>query len=487
MAVSLYTSRVVLSVLGIDDFGINTIVTSVITMFNFLNHSMAVATSRFLTFELGKNDLVQLKKTFSASLTIHIIIAIIIIFFGETVGLWYVENKMIIPFGRIQAAHWVYQLSLVSAIITITQTPYDASIISHERMNIYAYIEILSVCLKLLIVYLLLIGKFDKLILYAILTLSVTIIIALLYRAYCIKRFDECKYKFEWDKKIIYPMVSFSGWNLYANIGLDTKDKGVNIVLNLFFSTAVNAAFGLANQVSSTINKFYSNFMTALKPQMVKYYAENRIVEMENLSVNATKYSVLLLFTLSFPIIVEIDFILNHWLKNVPDYANIFCQLFLIIAIINTFWGSINYIVYATGKIRTMSFITGTVYLSIPVLSYCFFRLFEYRTVYTPLLISVVASVTVFMVTLVKTKSLIPQFSISYFLKKAVLNSFSIIIISSILPLYFHFTLNESWQRLILVIISSGTVIALGTYYIAFDKKMRKTVFKLLISKIKRI
>jgi O-antigen/teichoic acid export membrane protein len=486
LIVSLYTSRVVLSVLGVDDFGLNAIVTSVIAMFNFLNHSMAVSTSRFLTFELGKNDFEKLKRTFSASLTIHVIIAVVVFIFGETVGLWYLENKMVVPQSRMMAARWVYQLSLLSAMLAITQSPYNASIISHEKMNVYAYIEITNTFFRLIIVYILAIGNIDKLILYAILTLCVSIVIALLYRIYCIRHFKECKYRFEWDRKILYPIISLSGWNLYANVGLDTKDKGVNLILNLFFTTVVNAAYGLANQVSAAINSFNTNFLTAVKPQIVKYYAENRIAEMSSLVINATKYSVLLSFALSFPIIVEINFILKLWLKNVPDYANIFCQLFLTIAVINTLWSAVNYIIYATGKVRTMSFTVGTIYLAIPAISYLLFRFINCRIVYAPLLISIAASIAVFFVVLLKTRSLIPQFSISRFLRKAILISLIVIVISSILPLCIHFLLDEGWLRLILVILSLSVAMAVTIYCIVLNQSARNRVLGMIKNNILR-
>ncbi|GHU82954.1 hypothetical protein FACS189415_4310 [Bacteroidia bacterium] len=485
MAVSLYTSRVVLSVLGVDDFGLSVVITSVVAMFDFINHSMAVSTSRFFTYELGKNDFEKLRKTFSASFTVHIIIAIIIIILCETIGLWYLENKMIIPEGRMTAARWVYQLSLIGAFIAIIQSPFDALIISHEKMNVYAYIGILNSCLKLAIVYLLIFGNFDKLIFYAILTLCVTVVIALFYICYCIKKFQECKYCFEWDKTTIYPILSFSGWNLYSIIGSDTKDKGVNIILNLFFTTAVNAAFGLAVQVNTALSALYHNFMMAVKPQLVKYYAENRISEMNHLAVNATKYSFILCFIPYLPIMVEIDFILNIWLKNVPEYVNVFCLLFLITGLLNTFWGAINYVVYATSKIRKISFVIGTIYLFIPVISYFLFK-FNYKIVYAPLLINIIVSIVVTFIVLLKVHSLIPQFSIFLFIKKSIISNIIVSAISAILPLFIHFSMAEGWLRLILVILSSTIMIAISTYYILFDRQTRISLIGFISNKIRK-
>lgn len=483
MAVSLYTSRVVLATLGANDFGLNSVVTSVITIFFFLNSSMAGATSRFLTFELGKNDLEKFKKVFSAALTIHIIIALIILILGETIGLWYLENKMVIPEGRMTAAHWVYQLSLVSAMITLTQVPYNASIIAHERMNVYAYIEILGTCLKLGIVYLLVIGNLDKLILYAILTLCVTIIMTLIYRAYCMKHFTECRYKFEWDRKILYPMLSFSGWDLYGIMGSSLKTNGINIVLNLFFTTVINAAFSVSMQVCNTVDRFSSNFLISVNPQIIKYYADGKIKEMENLVVNASRFSILLNFLFFFPLILEIDFILNLWLKEVPLYTNIFCQLFFIMIIINTLWKPLTSVIQATAKIKIISIVTGSLYLLIPVISYVIFKLGN-RTVYVPLLVALVIYVIVFIVNLRIVHHLVPEFSIFLLIKKAILENLIIIIASGILPVIVRFSLDSEWLRIILIIILTFTIMALTTYYFALSKSMKEKIkHRLLIIK----
>jgi O-antigen/teichoic acid export membrane protein len=331
MAVSLYTSRVILATLGADDFGLNAVVTSVITIFFFLNYSMAGATSRFLTFELGKGDTEKLGKTFSAALTIHIIIALIILFLGETIGLWYLENKMVILESRMNAARWVYQLSLIAAMFSLTQAPYNASIIAHEKMNAYAYIDILQSCLKLGIVFLLAVGDFDKLIFYAVLTLCVTIVITIIYRVYGVRQFEECKYKFHRDKSIIYPMLSFSGWDLFGNFGNTAKYSGINLILNLFFTASVNAAYAIGHQISGVINRFAYSFLIASQPQIIKYYAEGNIAQMQGLVNQTSKFSFLLLFMLCFPVMLEIDFILNLWLGKVPEYTNISAILFMVI------------------------------------------------------------------------------------------------------------------------------------------------------------
>ena len=483
MAVNLYTSRVVLSVLGVDDFGLYAVVTSAITIFFFLNASMVGATSRFLTFELGKKDLVQLKKTFSASLTTHIVIALVIVILGETIGLWYLENRMVVPENRMTAVRWVYQLAIISSTATIIQSPYNASILAHERMNVYAYIEIFNTCLKLGIVYLLTIGNLDKIILYAILTLGVSIVILTTYIIYCLLHFEECKYKFEWDKKIIYPMLSFSGWNLLTNGAYSLSTQGIQIILNIFFANAINAAYGIAMQIHSAFYSLAMSFLMAVKPQIVKYYAEDRVLEMENLTINATKFSFLFLFSFSFPVMLEMDFVLDLWLKQPPEFATIFCRLFLIIVLLTVLSENIFRCIQATGKMKTQSIYVGGLLTLIPVIAYLFFKLGN-TTPYMPLLIALGVYIMTFFARLIIAHRLIPQVSVSRFLKKVVLTSFIIVFISSILPLFAHYSIDGGFFRFVLVVLSSISSVAIATYYIGLSRQMREKVIYTIRQKI---
>lgn len=246
MVVGLYTSRVVLQTLGVEDYGIYGVIGGIVAMMGFLNASMSGATSRFLTFELGRGDKERLANTFSSALIVHIIIAAIVFVVAETVGLWFLCNKLVIPENRMVAAHWVYQLSILSSMLSITQVPYNSSIIAHEKMDVYAYVEILNVTLKLLIVYLLVIGNFDKLILYAILMFTVSVIIMVVYRIYCLRRFEECKFRLFLDKDYLKPLLSFSGWDLYGNMAFSVRQQGANFLLNMFYGVVLNAAYNIA-------------------------------------------------------------------------------------------------------------------------------------------------------------------------------------------------------------------------------------------------
>lgn len=483
MVVGLYTSRVVLSILGNDDFGLNSVVGSIVVMFYFLNTSMAGATSRFLIFELGRQNYDKLKKTFSAALTIHFVIAVIIALFGETVGLWYLENKMVIPEGRMIAAQWVYHLSLLSTVITITQVPYSATIIARERMDIYAYIEIVKTLLQLGIVFLLAIGDFDKLILYGILTLCISIIITLIYRGYCILHYPECKYKFHFEREIIKPMLGFSGWNLYSDLSRQAQGNGVNVILNLFFGTTINAAYGIGLQLSRAVYSFILNFTLAAKPQIIKYYSTGQIREMESLMNSSTRYSFLLLFTLAMPMMMETDFILEFWLKNVPEHAAIFSRLFLMMMFMEVFFLNLIYAIQATNRMKTASIITGTLYLLIPVISYIALK-FGSQLIYLPMLIAICIYGFVIAARLLIVKKLIPKISISRYCKNVLLLSVVTSITGSVIPFGVHFYMDEGWARLILTCVVSVVSMAVATYYLSMGKVMRKKIKAVALSKL---
>ncbi len=267
MAVSLYTSRVVLEVLGVDDYGLYSVTGGVVAMFAFINGSMSGATSRFLTYEMGLGNAERLRDTFNSALLVHIGVAAIILVFAETIGLWFLNCKLSIPEESMTAANWVYQFSIVASLVTITQVPYNACIIAHENMNVYAYIEIANVLMKLGIVYLLVVIGGNKLIIYGILVLVVNIIVASLYRIYCLRKFSESHFRYVFDKSILKPMLSFSGWDLYGNMCVTARTQGIVMLINVFFGVAVNAAASIATTVFSTLSSFASNIIMAFRPQ----------------------------------------------------------------------------------------------------------------------------------------------------------------------------------------------------------------------------
>ena len=321
MLVSLYTTRVVLTTLGIEDYGIYNIIGGIIIMFSFINNAMTIATQRFLAYELGLQDFEKLKKTFSMSMTAHISIALLIIILSETVGLWFVNNQLNIPGNRMYAANWVYQFTILTFTLNVLQVPYNASVIAHEKMTFYAYLSVIEVSLKLIIVFLLQYGGFDILIFYSILVSCVSIIILLTYKTYCTKKFESCNYHFFWDSEMYKKLLSFLSWSLLGNVSLISAYQGVNIMLNIFIGVTINAAMGIANQVTAALNGFVGNFQTAFKPQIIKSFASGDHEYLMKLIFSTSKISFFLLFILAAPIIFNMDIILDLWLKNVPEYA----------------------------------------------------------------------------------------------------------------------------------------------------------------------
>ena len=375
MLVGFYTSRVVLNVLGVSDYGIYGVVGGVVAMLGFLNASMSGATSRFLTFELGRGDQQRLARTFSSALIIHVGIALVVLVLSETVGLWFMLHKLVIPPERMGAAQWVYQLSILSAMLSITQAPYNASIIAHERMNVYAYVEILNSVLKLLIVYLLTIGHYDKLILYAWLILGVSVLIIAIYRIYCLRHFAECRFHWIWDKSILRPLLSFSGWNIYGNFGSVVGQQGTNFVINNFFGVVMNTAANLGLTVANVVNAFASNIITAFRPQITISYSQGNIEQMQRLTLLAIKVIMTFFAIVAIPTIIEADNLLAIWLVKVPDYTAVFCRLM----IASIFFELLRYIIimdiHASGNVKLISFSTGTFMTLVPAIVYVLYRL----------------------------------------------------------------------------------------------------------------
>lgn len=329
MAVTLYTSRILLNELGVEDFGIYNVVGGIVTMFSLLSGSLSASISRFITFELGQENVAKLKTIFSTSVNIQIILSLIIIFIAEIIGVWFLNAKMNIPAERMEAANWVLQCSILTFAVNLISVPYNASIIAHEKMSAFAYISILEVTLKLLVCYCLYISLFDKLISYAVLLLTISIIIRFVYGVYCKRHFDECRYHLILDKELFKRMANFAGWNFFGNGAYLLNTQGINILMNLFFGTTVNAARGIATQVESAVQAFVGNFTTALNPQITKNYAKGNKEYLFELICRGAKYSYFLMFFFVVPIVVETPYILKLWLKIVPDYAVVFTRLTL--------------------------------------------------------------------------------------------------------------------------------------------------------------
>ena len=370
MLVSLYTSRVILQTLGVEDYGVYNVVGGVITMFTFLNSAMSSATSRYITFEIGKGNMEQLKKVFSTSLQIHAVIALLIVILGETVGLWFLMNELVIPVGRMDAAMWVYQCSIVSCVVGIMSVPYNADIIAHEKMSAFAYISVLESILKLAIVYLLVVLPFDKLKVYAVLVLMVGLLIRYIYTRYCHKHFEESHYIHRIDKSLLKGMSSFAGWSFWGNLAAILYSQGLNMMLNIFFGPVVNAARGIAIQIQSVVQQFVYNFQMALNPQITKTYASGELDRMHSLMFRSARFSFMLLFFLSLPIMLETNYILTLWLGIVPENTVIFARIIIAISLIYTIANPCVIANQATGKVKVYQAVVGGLLLLILPISY---------------------------------------------------------------------------------------------------------------------
>ena len=355
LAVSLYTSRIVLDKLGVDDYGLYNVVGGVVGMLSFINGTLSIGTMRFITTELGHNDLVGLKKTFNTAFYTHLGLSFILVLILETIGLWFVYNKLVIPPDRLYAAVVVYHISVATSIVSITQVPYESLIMAHERMNIYAYISIFEAIARLGIVYLLCIAEYDRLIFYTVLCAIVSLVTALFYRLYCRFHFSESKLYLCFDKPIFKSLMGFSGWNIIANLTETLKLQGYVVLINLFFQPYVVAAQAIANQVAGALMQFVTNFRTAINPQIIKLYASGEYQESKSLTLNTTVLTFDLILLLCLPLLFILNVVMDIWLIEVPAYAVVFCQCVIVQKILSVFDAAFYIPMMAANKIKTNS------------------------------------------------------------------------------------------------------------------------------------
>lgn len=355
LGVSLYTSRVVLDKLGVDDYGIYNAVAGVVAMLAFLNNTLSTGTSRFLTFDLGRGDSSKLKQTFSTAFFTHLILALIVVAVLETAGLWFVENKLVIPPERMHAAKWVYQISILTTFIAITQVPYTSAIIAHENMKVYAYVGVFEAVAKLVIVYLLSISPMDKLVFYAILVAVVQLLVAFGYRVYCVRNYEESRISATFEKSTFKEMLSFSGLGLIANVSYILSTQGLVVLINMFFQPAVVAAQAVGNQISAAMMQFVNNFKTAINPQIIKLYAAGDQAASRRLTLESSVYVHELVLLLALPLIVVMDPLLHLWLVEVPPYTVVFAQCIVLKQIFDVYNSTLYTPMIASGKLKANS------------------------------------------------------------------------------------------------------------------------------------
>lgn len=480
MAISLYTSRVILNALGVEDYGIYNIVGGVVAMFSMLSGSLSAAISRFITFELGKGNKENLAKVFSASVTIQLGICAIVMLLAETVGLWFLNSKMVVPENRLYAANWVYQLSLVTFVISLVSIPYNAAIIAHERMSAFAYISIFEAVNKLIVAYFIIISPIDKLIFYAIMIAMIAIIIRLIYGVYCKKRFEECTYHFIYDHELLKQMFGFAGWNFIGASSALLRDQGGNIVINLFCGPAVNAARGIAFQVNTAVHSFVTNFMTALNPQITKSYASGDYQYMMTLIFQGARLSYYILLLLSLPVIVNTHYILHIWLGQVPEHTVLFVQLVLIFGMCESISSPLITAMLATGKIRNYQLVVGGFQmLNLPV-SYILLRFGAIPE--TVLIVAIVISQLCLVSRLYMLRGLI-GLKARDFIKKVYANVIEVTILSVIVPFLLAIVLNNDFLNFIVLSIITVVSTLLVVFYVGCTMEERQFV----VSKVKMI
>ena len=478
MAVSLFTSRVILNTLGVEDYGINNVVGGVVAMFSVLSGSMSSSISRFITFELGKGDKKRLKTVFSTGINIQLGMSLIILLVAEAAGVWFLNYKMNIPEERLYAANWVFQCSILTFILGLLSVPYNAAIIAHEKMSAFAYISIIEVTLKLIIVYLLTISPYDRLITYSILFMLVGVLIRLIYGYYCKRHFEECTYHLVYDKAILKSMTSFAGWNFLGNGAYMLNTQGVNILMNMYFGVAVNAARGVATQVDAALKQFVNNFTTAVNPQITKSYAQGDLSNMHKLVCRSAKFSAFLMMFFAVPIILETDTILSLWLKNPPAYASVFLKWIIISSFMDTVLAnSLVTSMFATGDIKKYQIIVTTVGCLVFPLSWLAFQLgFEPQVGY--MLYFVIYSILLF-VRLYLLRDMV-KLPIMMYVREVLFKVTTVMAISFAIPSILLFVIDEGLLRLVAVVLLSMTVTTVTTYLIGLNDGEKKYIIGLL-------
>lgn len=475
MGISLYTSRVILNTLGVEDYGIYNVVGGVVTMFSIMSSSLSSSISRFFTFELGSGDKEKLKKIFSSSITIQAGLALIIILIAETIGLWFLNEKIVIPEGRVTAANWCFQFSILTFAINLISIPYNAAIIAHERMSAFAYISILEAIGKLLIAWCIVINPIDRLVFYSAMVAVLACGIRVTYTLYCKRHFEECTYHFIYDHTLLKQMVGFAGWNFLGNSAGILNSQGVNILSNMFFGVGVNAARGIAEKVNAVMVQFVNNFMTAMNPQITKSYAQGEYEYMRQLIYSGARFSCYLFLFFAIPIGFEAEYLLKLWLKIVPDYTVAFVRWTLACSLCLVVGNSILTSLLATGRIKRYQMIISTVAIFEFPLTFCAFKLG-----YSPTSAYILYFMMYFSLIFLRYKLVKNEVEIDFdgYIMGVVLKVLIVTLLAFILPLLVHFYIEPSLVRFFINTVLCVLSVALSIWTVGLTKH-EKEVFVL--------
>lgn len=477
MLISLYTSRVILNALGVEDYGIYNVVGGVVTMFSVLSGSLSAAVSRFLTFELGKGEIERLEKVFSSSVTIQAVIAFVVIVLAETIGLWFLNTKMVIPEDRLEAANWCFQFSVITFAINLVSVPFNASIVSHEKMSAFAYISIIEGVGKLIIAWCIVINPIDRLVFFAGMVAVLAWIICYVYASYCTKHFSECVCRFIYDHDLLKQMFAFAGWNFIGASSAVLRDQGGNIILNLFFGPTVNAARAIAVKISIVVSSFVQNFMMALNPQITKSYANGDKEYMKALILQGAKFSYYILLLLCIPILLNTSFILVRWLKLVPDHAVLFVQLSLLFVMCESISHPLITAMLATGNIKYYQIVVGGLQmLNLPI-SYILLRYGAAPEVV--IVVAVVLGQFCLAARLLMLKRMIGLSTILY-IKSVYINVLIVSFLSYLLSLGIRCLAEESVITFLLTSLCSVLVTACIEFFVGCSAPERKLAYSFL-------
>lgn len=480
MLISLYTSRVVLKALGVDDFGLYGVIGGVVGLFSFLKTSMGKATQRFLNVEMVDVS-GDLKAVFRTSLTIHFLIAIILLVLTETIGLWLLNTKINIPEGRAFAANIIFQTTILSLVVSMIEVPFIADIIAHEKMSFFAIVSILDAVLKLIIAFLIMTEGFDRLILYGFLMMSISFINLFLYFIYCKSKFDEISIWPCFDKQRFKSVFSFVGWTLMGQTAIIGCNQGNSILVNMFHSVAANAAMYIGSQVSNAVNNLSSNFQTAFNPQITKSYADGNYDYLSYLVFTTSKLSYCLLFVVALPLSINIDFVLDIWLDVVPELSNTFCILCMVNGIINALSAPLNYSVLASGRIKWFQIVTAIVYLSDLVILFFLFKMGLPPT--TAMFVKVSIMIVILIVRLYFAHKEIDSITFDVYYNQVLLPLLlmtlgSIMIAAVIHPFFYNLAMRII---LTLIVILANTIMI---WFIALNKNQRKSLLNIIHKRI---
>ncbi len=478
MLISLYTSRVILHTLGVEDWGIYNVVGGIVMILSSVNWALSSATQRFLNYELGTGNFIKLKKVFNATFMLHLAFGLAIVILAETVGLWFLKTQIHFSPDRVGAAHWIYHFSVLCFFIGITQVPFGAIIGAHERMNVFAYLSIMEVSFKLLIVYMLTWFDFEKLKLYAVLVFIVTLISASIYRIYTYLHFQETKFMVVKEKAIYNDLFSFSAWSFLGSIVYAISTEGINILVNNFFGAAVNSAKGIAMQIEGVLRSFTGNFQSAANPQITKYFAANEKENMEKLVFRSAKFSLFMVFILALPIMIELPYILQLWLKDVPPYTYYFALFILINTLVESSSGPLFTAIQASSKIKHLE-IGASLDLAFTFLfTYVFYRL--HYPPQTTILVSIFFNLLFYIVKLLLIKKIL-GFSIKKFMLDVHIPALPVLMLSPIIPIIIHKLMPSSFLRLIVIFTSAIMVVAALIYLMGLDDVEKKIIRTYLV------